>query len=84
METAKGFSCSGYKEQGCNFVIWKQIAGKKITTKQAQDLMQNGKTGLINGFKAKSGKKFDAALVLGHDGKVNFEDTSRRILLNLF
>ncbi|MTI82384.1 MAG: DNA topoisomerase III [Firmicutes bacterium] len=77
IEKAKGYGCSGYEEQGCKFVIWKQIAGKKITTKQAQDLMQNGKTGLIKGFKAKTGKIFDAALVLGQDSKVNFEFNGR-------
>lgn len=71
-ETAKGFSCSGYKE-GCKFVIWKEIAGKKITVKQAQDLLQKGKTGLIKGFKSRSGKKFDAVLVLDQSGKISFE-----------
>jgi len=76
IEKAKGYGCSGYKE-GCKFVIWKQIAGKKITTKQAQDLLQNGRTGPVKGFKAKSGKKFDAALVLGQDSKVNFEFNGR-------
>jgi len=76
IEKAKGYGCSGYKE-GCKFVIWKQIAGKKITLKQAQDLLQNARTGPIKGFKAKSGKKFDAALVLGQDGKVNFEFNGR-------
>ncbi len=77
IEAAKGYSCSGYREQGCKFVVWKQIAGKKITTKQAQDIMQNGKTELIKGFKAKSGKNFDAALVLGQEGKVNFKFNGR-------
>jgi len=70
-ESAKGYGCTGYKE-GCKFVIWKEIAGKKITAKQAQDLLQKGKTGTIKGFKSKTGKKFDAALVL-QNGKVGFE-----------
>ncbi|MCL4441699.1 MAG: DNA topoisomerase III, partial [Firmicutes bacterium] len=34
VETTKGYGCSGYQE-GCKFTIWKEIAGKKITPKQA-------------------------------------------------
>jgi DNA topoisomerase-3 len=70
-ESAKGYGCTGYKE-GCKFVIWKEIAGKKITPAQAKALLAKGKTGTIKGFKSKTGKKFDAVLVL-QDGKVGFE-----------
>ncbi|WP_071549710.1 DNA topoisomerase III [Neomoorella thermoacetica] len=72
MEYPKSYSCSGYKE-GCRFAIWKEIAGKKVTASQAKELLQKGKTGVIKGFKSKTGKKFDAALTLGEGGKVNFE-----------
>ncbi|WP_062286009.1 DNA topoisomerase III [Neomoorella mulderi] len=72
MEYPKSYSCSGYKE-GCRFAIWKEIAGKKITANQAKELLQKGKTGVIKGFKSKTGKKFDAALTLGEGSKVNFE-----------
>ncbi len=72
IEGKKGYGCSGYRE-GCKFVIWKEIAGKKITTKQAKDLLEKGKTGVIKGFASRAGKKFDAALVIQGDGKVSFE-----------
>lgn len=65
IELTKGYGCSGYKE-GCKFVIWKQIAGKKITLNQVQDLLQNGKTKILKGFKSNTGNKFDAALVLNN------------------
>jgi len=71
VETSKGYGCSGYQE-GCKFTIWKEIAGKKITPKQAGDLLSKGKTGIIKGFKGKSGKSFDAVLVLGEGGKIEF------------
>lgn len=71
IESAKGYGCSGYKA-GCKFVIWKEISGKKITVNQVQDLLQKGKTALIKDFKSKTGKNFDAILVL-QDGKVGFE-----------
>ncbi|HHW42607.1 MAG TPA: DNA topoisomerase III [Desulfotomaculum sp.] len=76
IEGKKGFGCVGWKE-GCKFVIWKEIAGKKITAKQAQELLQKGKTGIIKGFKSRAGKDFNAALVLGEGGKVEFEFEKR-------
>jgi DNA topoisomerase-3 len=71
-EFPKSFGCTGYKE-GCKFVVWKEIVGKKITAKQARDLLTKGKTAKLKGFKSKkTGKEFAAVLVLGHDGKVSF------------
>ncbi|MBE3588662.1 MAG: topoisomerase C-terminal repeat-containing protein, partial [Thermoanaerobacteraceae bacterium] len=77
IEGKKGFGCVGWKE-GCKFVIWKEIAGKKITAKQAHELLQKGKTGIIKGFKSRAGKDFNAVLVLGEGGKVEFEFENRR------
>jgi len=81
IEGKKGYGCSGWKE-GCKFVIWKEIAGKKITVKQAQALLEKKKTGLIKGFKSKSGKKFDAMLTVAEDGKIvfTFADIGSNIL----
>jgi DNA topoisomerase-3 len=67
----KSYGCSGYRE-GCKFAIWKEIAKKKITAKQASDLLVKGKTGELKGFKSKAGKDFQAILVLRPDGKVSF------------
>lgn len=67
----KGFFCTG-----CGFKLWSEVAGKKITSTQAETLIKKGKTGSIKGFtSSKSGKKFDAALVLQDKktGKVSFE-----------
>lgn len=68
----KSYGCSGYRE-GCKFAIWKEIAKKKITAKQASDLLGKGRTGELKGFKSKAGKDFQAILVLGAAGKVAFE-----------
>jgi len=67
----KGYGCSNWK-QGCDFVVWMEIAGKKLTEKQVQTLLDKGKTGVIKGFVSGSGRKFDARLAL-RDGKVDFE-----------
>jgi DNA topoisomerase-3 len=68
----RSYGCSGYRE-GCKFAIWKEIAKKKITPKQARDLLVKGRTEELKGFKSRAGKDFQAILVLGTDGKVVFE-----------
>lgn len=62
-ENAKSYCCSGYKD-GCKFVIWKEIAGKKLTVSQAKTLLQGKTTSELKGFKGKSGNGFSAALRL--------------------
>ncbi|HGU0911784.1 TPA: DNA topoisomerase III, partial [Escherichia coli] len=67
----KGFFCTG-----CDFKLWSEIAGKKITSTQVETLIKKGKTGSLKGFTStKTGKKFDAALVLQdkNTGKIGFE-----------
>lgn len=72
-ETDKGFLCSGWKETGCDFGIWKVVAGKKLTKSQISDLLTKGKTGLIKGFKSKTGKSFDAYIYMDENHKMQFE-----------
>jgi len=70
-EQKKSYSCSGWK-QGCKFVIWKTIAGKRIGVRTAKTLLTRGETSRLKGFKSKAGKSFDARLKLV-DGKVQFD-----------
>ena len=46
---------------------------KAITEKQAKQLLENGRTELIKNFTGKSGRKFDAYLVLNKDKTIGFE-----------
>lgn len=73
---AGNYSCTGWKN-GCQFSVFSTIAGKKLSESQVKSLLTKGRTGLIKGFKAKSGKSFDAFLVLDSSGKVNFEFNKR-------
>lgn len=57
--------------------IGKVICGKKITEKMIQDLLKNGKTGLIKGFQSKAGKTFDAKIIL-QGKKIEFEFPPRK------
>lgn len=70
-EGEKSYYCSGYKD-GCKFSIWKNISGKKITTSNIKQLLSNGITNQIKGFKSKNGKSFNAKLKLV-DGTIKFE-----------
>ena len=82
-----GFGCSNYKvddENSCKFAIGK-MAGKALTEAQVKELLTNGRTGTIRGFKSKTGKKFDARVALNkqEDGQIiglkfDFEDLEEK------
>lgn len=63
VENKKAYGCSGWRDEGCKFVIWKQIAGKKISRAQAKKIINTGRSDLIKGFKSKKGNDFDAYLM---------------------
>jgi DNA topoisomerase-3 len=78
IEGNKGFGCAGYKNNPpCKFVIWKsnrllETQGKKMTATIAKSLLTNGKC-LVKGLKsAKTGKTYDAYVVLLDDGGIEF------------
>ena len=71
-EGQKNFYCSDYKE-GCQFVIWKTISRKTLTTAQIKQLLNKGKTGKIKGFKSKKGSSFEAALYIKEDKSIGFQ-----------
>ena len=75
VERPKSFSCGG-RSGTCSFVIWKTIAGKRITARTAKTLLSRGETSVLKGFKSKAGKPFSARLKLV-DGQVKFEFESR-------
>lgn len=67
------YSCSSYKENGCNFGVGCYICGRAVSMSNVKKLLSEGKTSKIQGFVSrKSGKSFDAFLVL-KDGKVEFQ-----------
>lgn len=72
-EGRKSWYCSAYSEQEkCNFTVWKEIAGKKITAAEAKKLLKDGKTGIIKGFRSAKGNSFDAYLTLKEDKTIGF------------
>ncbi len=84
VKTPFGYGCKNYNkekpEEGCRFNLG-QISGVKLKDAQVKELVTNGITEKISGFKSKSGKSFEAKLALNKDeeGKVTgvkfvFED----------
>jgi len=71
IENKKAYGCSGWRE-GCKFVIWKKIAGKKISQAQAKKIIERGRSDLIKGFESKKGNKFDAYLQ-SENGEIKFD-----------
>ena len=74
IQTPFGFGCANYSKENpesCRFSIGK-MAEKSLTESQVRELLINGRTGTIRGFKSKTGKKFDARVALNRDeaGKV--------------
>ena len=69
-----GYGCMGYKE-GCTFKLNSFICGRVLSKKNAELLVETGRTSLIKGFVSKkTGKSFDAYLKL-EDGKAVFDFT---------
>ncbi len=66
VKTPFGYGCANYSKdnpQSCRFSIGK-IASVKLKEAQVKELLTRGKTGVIEGFVAKTGMKFDAPLKL--------------------
>ena len=79
IETKKAYSCSAWKKNGCDFAIWKQVSGKRLSEGQAKQLLTRGRTGKMKGFKSKAGKPYAAALKLDGENKVRLDfDNSRK------
>ncbi len=71
VEQERSYGCNGWKN-GCAFAIWKSIAGKRISAATARTILKRGRSGTLKGFRSKSGKPFDARLVL-KDGEVRLD-----------
>ena len=67
------YGCAGYKDKGCKFSVNLVICGRSISTEHIKALLNEGKTGVIDGFRsARTGKHFDAALKL-ENGRAVFD-----------
>ena len=56
----------------CALPVFRQIAGRTLTDSEMNDLLANGKTGVLGGFKSKQGKPFSAAVAFDADFNTKF------------
>ena len=56
----------------CALPVFRQIAGKTLTDGEMTDLLTEGKTGVLGGFKSRQGKPFSAAVAFDADFNTNF------------
>jgi DNA topoisomerase-3 len=78
IETKKAYGCSAWRKTGCDFAIWKQVSGKRLSVSQAKQLLTRGRTAQMKGFKSKAGKPYAAALKLDGEHRVRLDfDNSR-------
>ncbi len=66
-----GYICSGYKD-GCKFKIGGVICKRVISAKNAEMILQTGRSAKIEGFISKKGTEFSAFLKL-ENGEVKFD-----------
>ncbi|WP_017172407.1 DNA topoisomerase [Xanthomonas phaseoli] len=58
---------------GCGFTLWREVAGRPLSTAEAEQLLRDGATKPLDGFKSRKTKRsFSAALRLDDEFKVAF------------
>ena len=60
------------KDENCNWVQFRNICGIQLNLMDLEALITNGRTGLLKGLISKSGKKFDAFIVMNDNGETSF------------
>ena len=71
----ENYLCEKTQAEGrrCTFKVGKTILQQGLDAEQFDKLLTGGKTDLLKGFVSRTGKPFQAHLVLGDKGKVEFE-----------
>jgi DNA topoisomerase-3 len=74
-DTEAGYLCerSQLDTKSCKFKIGKVILEQPIEVAQAQKIIAEGKSDLMDKFISKAGKPFPAYLVMDEKGKITFE-----------
>ena len=69
-ETYKKFQC---QKAGCDFALWKLIAGRQFEPAEVEELITKKQAGPLQGFRSRLGKPFAAILKLTPEYKVEFD-----------
>jgi len=68
----KAYNCSNFKDEAikCDFTIWREMLGRKISEEEAIQLCQNKETDVLTGFKKKDESAIERKLVINEEFKV--------------
>ena len=61
------------RDSSCNWIQFRMVCGVQLSISDLESLVSSGKTSLIKGMKSKSGKVFNAYIVLDDDARSSFE-----------
>ena len=66
--------------EACALPVFRQVAGKLLSDKEITDLLTEGRTTVLHGFKSKQGKSFDAVLAFDEEFRIKFifDDTKNK------
>lgn len=62
----------------CRFAVKKLWCGRAVTTDEVVQLLAEGRTALLQGFRGKKGRPFDAWIVVTPEGAAGFEFPNRK------
>ena len=60
------------RNEGCDFRVFREICDTLLTEDNIRDLITTGRTPVLNGLTSKTGKKFNARLVLNEEYTTSF------------
>lgn len=72
IEGERGYFCEKFREKKCKFYLPKKLFGRKIEREEILELINFGRTKLLDGFISKNKRRFSAYLVL-KNSKVELE-----------
>ncbi len=69
VESPKAYGCANWRDEdgSCKFTIWKVVAQREISVKNATHLLEEGVTDILFGFISRKGNAFSARLRLQAD-----------------
>ena len=71
VETLRTWTCTlGGREGECEFVIWKEVGGRYVDRRSANELVHGSETRVKPGFFTRDGREYEASLVRAEDGRV--------------
>lgn len=69
-------------DEACSWVQFRNVCGIQIALVDIESLVSKGKTSLIKGMKSRSGKIFDAYIVLNDNAETSFEFAKKNLFKN--